>query len=252
MNIPKRNEASDAQPAARYAIIVQARVGSTRLPGKTLLPLNGRTVIEEVLARCCAVPGVDVVVCAIPDGSAQDELVAAVARTKAVVTRGSEKDVLARYISAAKAVAATHVMRITSDCPLIDPQLCRRVLDALTEPGAEYACNNMPRTFPHGLDCEAFTMAALLRAGQAADGPEDREHVTPWLRRNAVLGKTVVSGLDASVARHRWTLDYAEDHAFLNALFARLPKGVFGWRDVLAIVESEHEIARINACRAVG
>jgi spore coat polysaccharide biosynthesis protein SpsF len=249
---PKNGNLPDARSIARTAIVVQARVGSTRLPGKTLLPLNGHTVIEEVLARCGAVRGVDVVVCAMPVGPAQDELAAVVAKTKAVVTRGSEQDVLARYAAAAQEVGATHVMRVTSDCPLIDPKLCGEVFDALMESGAEYACNNMPRTFPHGLDCEAFTTAALLRAEREANEPLDREHVTPWLRRNASRAESVVSRFDASLARHRWTLDYPEDYAFLKAVFARLPKGIFVWRDALEVVEAEPELSRINAHHAVG
>ena len=145
------------------AIVVQARMGSTRLPGKVLKPLAGTTVLEEMLRRCRAIPGADIVVCAIPEDAADDPLIAPAKRAGAVVARGSASDVLSRYRKAADQVDADIVVRITSDCPLTDPSLCGEVIALREARGVDYAANNMPPGFPHGLDCEAFTAASLRR-----------------------------------------------------------------------------------------
>ena len=231
------------------AIIVQARMGSTRLPGKVLLPLAGHTVLEEVLRRCSAIPSADVVVCAIPEDASDDALVEPAARAGAVVARGSAGDVLQRYRRAADQVGADIVMRVTSDCPLIDPVLCGEVLALRAARGVDYAANNMPPGFPHGLDCEAFTAAALRRADDAARDPYQREHVTPWLRTHGSATRAALEGPGGEARDQRWTLDFPEDYAFLQAAFAALPGGTTSWRDALAAILARPGIATINAAR---
>jgi glutamate-1-semialdehyde 2,1-aminomutase/spore coat polysaccharide biosynthesis protein SpsF len=232
------------------AVIVQARTGSTRLPGKVLMSLGRHTVLEEVLDRCRRIPGADVVVCAIPEAAVDDVLIAPAERAGAVVVRGSETDVLGRYAKAAAAVGASTVMRVTSDCPLIDPQVCAEVLRLREREGADYASNALPSTFPHGLDCEAFTAAALTEAASKATVPYDREHVTPWLIRASHLKRSNYPSGDPSLARLRWTLDFPEDLAFLRAVFAALPPGgSAGMADVLAVIQRNPEIVEINAAR---
>lgn len=229
------------------AIIVQARVGSTRLPGKVLKPLGPHSVLEEVLERCGAVPGCDVVVCAIPDNSEDDALIPLAERAGAKVARGSAQDVLARYHAAAEMVGADVIMRVTSDCPLIDPQVCADVLALREANNADYACNNMPPSFPHGLDCEAFTADALRRAAAAAKEPEEREHVTPWIRTHAELRRFNLANPQGAGAEQRWTLDYPADYVFFTKLFDLLPQSTFlPWRDVLDIVTKHPDIAAIN------
>jgi spore coat polysaccharide biosynthesis protein SpsF len=230
------------------AIIVQARMGSTRLPGKVLMPLAGHTVLEEVLHRCRAIPGADTVVCAIPDDPADDALIAPATRAGAVVTRGSASDVLSRYRRAADAVGADIVMRVTSDCPLIDPALCGEVLALRAARGVDYAANNMPPGFPHGLDCEAFTAAALRRADDEARDPYAREHVTPWLRTHPTVTRAALPGPGGAVLDQRWTLDFPEDYAFFQAVFAKLPQNC-GWRDAVEMLDAHPEITTINAGR---
>lgn len=212
------------------------------------MPLRSKTVLEEVLRRCHAIPGADIVVCAIPDGPEDDPLVPVVERAGAVVTRGPVQDVLARYLAAAEAVTADIVMRVTSDCPLIDPQLCGKVLTMRAAENADYACNNMPPSFPHGLDCEAFATKALRRAATEAKKPEEREHVTPWLRTASDLRRANVVGPGGDATRHRWTLDYAEDYTFLSRLFALLPPApaIPSWRDVVDLLAARPELAAIN------
>lgn len=236
------------------AVIVQARMASTRLPGKVLKPLRNGTVLREVLRRCRAIPGVDFVCCAVPEDAANDPVVREAESCGAVVHRGHETDVLDRYTRAARALKADTVMRVTSDCPLIDPGLCGEVLGALRSEGAEYACNNMPPSFPHGLDCEAFTAAALERAFENARLPEEREHVTPWLRTRSDVRRAVVIGPGGDLTRQRWTLDYPEDYAFLVALFDLLAPApeIPGWRFVADLVAARPDLERINRDRRQG
>ncbi len=233
------------------AVIVQARFASTRLPGKVLRPIGGRPALASVLDRCGRIPGIDVVVCAVPDDRASDPVAAAARAAGAVVFRGAEHDVLDRYDRAARCVGATTVMRVTSDCPLVDPLLCGAVLAALGDVGVDYVCNNMPPLWPHGLDCEVFWAEHLARAALEAVDPYEREHVTPWLRRNAALRRVNIDGPGAGLERLRWTLDYPEDYAFFCALAAVLEKPFADatTQDVLAALSAHPELAAINGMR---
>ncbi len=231
------------------AAIVQARLGSTRLPGKVLMDLAGKPVLQHVLERCRQVPGIDVVVCAIPDAPDNAPLADLARHAGAEVFRGSETDVLARYIGAARAVDAQTVLRVTSDCPLIDPEVCGRVVRLLATSGADYASNITPRSFPQGLDCEALLASTL---DQAAKSPLalDHEHVTPWHRKASHIKRVNVLSGTPKLAELRWTLDFPEDLEFLRAVFARLRPGSRGrMNDVLEILRDHPELAAINECR---
>jgi spore coat polysaccharide biosynthesis protein SpsF (cytidylyltransferase family) len=234
------------------AAIVQARWASTRLPGKVLRPLRGRTVLAHVLGRAARIPGVDVVCCAVPDDVSSDPIAAEARAAGAVVFRGSETDVLGRYHGAAETVRANTVLRLTSDCPLLDPELCGRVLALLHERKADFATNNMPPSWPHGVDCEAFPAPVLARAAAEARAPYDREHVGPWMRREPGLLRVNVTGPGGPAARLRWTLDYPEDYDFLVALFAHLPAWphVASTAEIVALLDAHPEIVSLNAARA--
>ena len=238
--------------SARTAVIVQARYGSTRLPGKVLEEIAGHTVLEHVLHRCKAIRGVHVVCCATPASSESDPVARAAAEFGVAVYRGDEYDVLDRYYRAAQEIRADIVMRVTSDCPLIDPDICGDVLRLREQQSADYACNNMPRTSPHGLDCEAFTFAALQRAALEAKEPYSREHVTPWLRSNPYLVRANLQGHGGDDLR--WTLDYPEDLSFFRALFALLPPWpqIVPTAAIVQLLTKRPEIARINAHLHVG
>ncbi|MGE3866305.1 MAG: hypothetical protein AB7G04_05270, partial [Hyphomonadaceae bacterium] len=160
-------------------------------------------------------------------------------------------DVLARYAKAARAVRADLVMRVTSDCPLIDPALCGAVHDLLLSARGDYACNNMPPSWPHGLDCEIFPAQLLYAAEREAHDPYAREHVTPWLRRNPQLKRANLEGPGGARARMRWTLDYPEDLAFFRAVFARMGEAAAQapWEEIAALCEADPAIAAINAQR---
>lgn len=230
------------------AVIVQARFGSTRLRGKVLERLNGQTVLAEVLGRCAAIDRADVVCCAVPDQPDSDPVAAAAAAAGAVVFRGSEGDVLDRYCRAARHLGAEVVMRITSDCPLIDPQVCAAVLRLVSERGYDYACNNLPPSWPHGLDCEAVTTAWLARAAAEAAAPAEREHVTPFIRSHPGARRANLVGPGGTATLHRWTLDTGDDLAFLRKLWQKLPPGRSGWsfRVPEAIVAVDPELAAMG------
>ena len=236
---------------SKAVCIVQARMASTRLPGKVLLDLEGRTVLSRVLERCGAVPEIDAVCCATPEGADCDPVVAEAERCGVTVFRGSEKDVLDRYYGAAKTLQADFVLRVTSDCPLIDPVVCGRVLAEVMEDRTDYAVNNMPPSWPQGLDCEAFSFSLLERAAAEAATSFEREHVGFFMRRAPGVRQGNVAAEEENIGRHCWTLDEPDDYAFLQALFARLPTGPESWdyKVLLALVEADPDLAAMNADR---
>jgi spore coat polysaccharide biosynthesis protein SpsF len=203
--------------------IVQARMTSTRLPGKVLLDLAGRPVLARVVERLRACARVNEICLAITTNAADDPLEAFARQEKIAVVRGPEQDVLARYVAAARSTGADAVVRITSDCPLLDPEVTDRVIGALTVPTAvDYAANVLERTYPRGLDTEAFFLDTLLRIDRLATSAMAREHVTVFLRSERPdLFKTrhVRDRIDNSDLR--WTLDTPADLTFLRAVFER-------------------------------
>lgn len=234
-----------------FAVIVQARMGSSRLPGKVLQPIAGASALAWCLERCAAISNVDAVVCAIPEGAADDPVADEARRVGAMVVRGSGPDVLARYAKAAREVGAQTVMRVTSDCPFIDPEVAGAVRDLLADAGADYACNNLPPLWPHGLDCDVFPAALLLEADAKAREPYEREHVTPWLRAHPKLKKACLTGPGQGFERMRWTLDYAEDLLFFRAVAEALGHGdrTAGWREIASVCRADPRLLAINARR---
>ena len=233
----------------RFAVIVQARMGSTRLRGKVLEPLGRRTALARCLERCSRIEGLDELVCAIPHADADRPVAEEAARCGARIVRGSAGDVLSRYGDAARAARADVVMRVTSDCPLIDPDVCAVVRGALDASDVLYAANNLRTSFPHGLDCDVFPAERLYRAEREATDPYDREHVTPWLRRQRDGGQASVEWDGAPAADLRWTLDYPGDLAFFRALFELAGEAVAGWpwREIMAFCRQHPQLQAFNA-----
>jgi spore coat polysaccharide biosynthesis protein SpsF len=229
--------------------IVQARMGSSRLPGKILRDLNGRLVLAHVLTRARAVPGIDQVCCAIPDDPANDVVATIAAKLGAVICRGPEADVLKRYLTAARATNAQVVMRVTSDCPLLDPVVSSQVLDDFLTGGADYVSNVDPPSWPKGLDTEVFSRDALELAADRATDAYDREHVTPWLQRAPGVVRRNVALAGGDFGKWRWTLDYEEDLTFMQAVLARMKplSNLPGFEEIRSVVEMHPEIAAINA-----
>ncbi len=223
----------------RNAAIIQARMSSSRLPGKVLMNLGSQPVLAWCVRAARAIPGLDGVAVATSVETGDDAVAAWCQREGILCIRGSLTDVLGRYVSAARQLQADTLMRLTADCPLLDPEVCGQVLKAVHETGADYANNTSPRSWPHGLDCEAFTADALYTADTHADTPYDREHVTPYIymhpdRFRLANVPCPVPGLSTE----RWTLDYPQDYAFLARLAPHLPEGrPPGYREVLDVLE---------------
>ncbi len=233
----------------RTVVIVQARFNSTRLPGKVLLDLSGRTVLSRVLERCKAIKAADAVCCAVPDAADSDSVAEEAGRAGVTVFRGSEHDVLARFHGAAQMMNADVVLRVTSDCPLLDPAICSEVIRLRTNTGAAYACNNMPVTWPHGLDCEAVPFEWLGRAFHEAVDSFQREHVMPFIRSHKEAVTANLPSPDPALSSHRWTLDTPRDLGFMRAILKRLPEGEehWNWQAPLAVVEADSTLSALNA-----
>jgi spore coat polysaccharide biosynthesis protein SpsF (cytidylyltransferase family) len=234
----------------RVVCVVQARMTSTRLPGKVLLPLGGRPVLDHVVTRCRRARRVDEVVVAAPDLPSSVPIEEACARMGVRFVGGPEHDVLERYLVAVEVTSADVVVRVTSDCPLIDPvfiEVCLSefLASATTDAPYDYFCNVEPRRLPRGLDVEVFTAAALRTAASDATSSVEREHVTATLRTS---GKFRTGGLllNRDFSDLRWTLDTPEDLAMFERLFAAAD-GELDFATALALVRSEPSIAALNA-----
>jgi spore coat polysaccharide biosynthesis protein SpsF len=217
--------------------VIQARMGSTRLPGKVLLPLLGEPVLVHVVRRVSRASRVDTTVVATTTDAADDQIESLAAAQGWPLVRGSQEDLLDRYLLAARTFDAECVVRVTSDCPLVDPLLIDSVIVALAGSGADYASNTLPpRMYPRGLDVEAFTRAALERAGREDHDPARREHATPYLYDNPDLFRLIAVPGAADHSEHRWTLDTPEDYTLIGQIYRALGNDTFGWTEALALV----------------
>jgi len=227
--------------------ILQARMGSTRLPGKVLKDLDGETVLARVLTRVKRAAAIGEVLVATSDEPGDDVIVTECTRLDTRVFRGDENDVLDRYYRAAQFSKAEIVVRITADCPLIDPQITDKTINEFIKERPDYASNALIRTYPRGLDTEVFSFQALECAWREASESYQRAHVTPYIYQHperfkvlAVQGEKDYSGL-------RWTLDTDEDLEFLRAVYARFAgRDDFGWQDLLGLLEREPGLSLIN------
>lgn len=223
-------------------------MGSTRLPSKVLMDLGGDTVLARVVRRVRRVALVEQIVIATSTSEKDDAILTECARIQAQCFRGSEPDVLDRYYRCAESYAAAVVVRITADCPVIDPELVDLTIRAFLKHPCDYASNALVSTYPRGLDAEVFTMAALHRAWSAARKPYEREHVTPYLYEHPELFRLVSVKADADYSQYRWTLDTAEDLELLRTIYTSFGnRDDFGWREVLRLMQLQPELAQINA-----
>jgi spore coat polysaccharide biosynthesis protein SpsF len=231
----------------RNVAIIQARTGSSRLPRKVLLPLLGAPMLTRVVRRVTRASRVDATIVATTTASSDDAIVALAEREGWLVARGSETDLLDRYVQVARAQAATTVIRITSDCPVIDPELVDDVVAALADGSFDYASNSLePRTYPRGLDVEAMTMAALEQAWREDDDPGSREHATPYIYRHRELFRLGRVASPVDLSGHRWTVDTPEDYELIRRIYDRLGRDDFSWRDVLAEIERQPALSDLN------
>jgi spore coat polysaccharide biosynthesis protein SpsF (cytidylyltransferase family) len=215
-------------------VVVQARMGSTRLPGKVLADVAGRPLLAFLLERLAALPWDRVV--ATSDLRRDNAVADAATAAGVAVVRGPEQDVLARFDQAMEAYGPDLVVRVTADCPLSDPTLITAAVAQQKATGADYVSNSVVRTFPDGLDVEVVRAPVLRQAVVEATDPFDREHVTPFVYRHPERFSHEVLRNDVDLSAERWTVDTADDLEFVRSVVARLGNTTsFGWRDVLAV-----------------
>ena len=204
--------------------ILQARLSSSRLPGKVLAPLAGAPMILRQIERVRRARRIDRLVVATSDQASDDGLAAVVAAAGVDVHRGPLDDVLARFIGALAAFGpADHVVRLTADCPLADPAVIDATIDGVLKAGADYGSNTPPhRTFPKGLDVECMTAETLQRAADLAASPEEHEHVTWGIYHHPELYRLAYFSQAADEGDVRWTVDYPRDFEFVSAVYEGL------------------------------
>jgi spore coat polysaccharide biosynthesis protein SpsF len=232
------------------AAIVQARMGSSRLPGKTLADVAGQPMLARHVARVRRIPGVERVIIATTDKPADEPILRFADDHHLLASRGSEEDVLDRVYQAARRYHVATVVRVSPDCPLIDPAVSGQVLARLLDArGAlDYVSNTQPPTFPDGLDTEAFTFDALARAWREATAPSDREHVTPYIWRQGDRFRLANVIHDPDLSARRWTVDTAADLAFVREIHARLGglAETAGLDEILTLLRRHPELEAIN------
>lgn len=251
----------------RVVAIIQGRMGSTRLPGKILADIAGQPMLQRVFVRTSRASMVHETTFATTIDPSDDPVAEYCDFSGIPFTRGSLYDVLNRYYQAAMDAKGEVVVRITADCPVIDPVLIDDVVHTLLEDGYDFACNRLPppwhRTYPIGLDVEACTFQALERAWKEAREPQHREHVMPYFyegveleRRSRTLeAGTSPRGFRVALLHHttdygdyRWTVDTAEDLEFIRQVYARFyGRDDFTWKEMLDLVHDEPKLMQINS-----
>jgi spore coat polysaccharide biosynthesis protein SpsF len=233
----------------RTVAIIQARVGSTRLPGKVLLDLCGKTVLGRVVERTSRMTRIKDLVVATSNLETDDAVEDECRRLGVACFRGSEDDVLDRFRGAAQALGAEQCVRITADCPLIDPQVSDDIVAQFeaADPPVDYASNKIPQSFPRGLDTEVFTREALERSAKWAKKPYHRTHVTAYMYQTPELFTVLSVVSDVDRADWRWTIDTPEDLAFVRSVYERFERrSDFTWLDVVKLIENEPSLADLN------
>jgi spore coat polysaccharide biosynthesis protein SpsF len=234
----------------KVVAFIQARMSSRRLPGKVLALIAGEPMLAQVLARACQARTVAEtwVLTSVDEG---DDPIENLCHERGVPCfRGSLDDVLDRFVQAARAADPEIIVRLTADCPLLDPEVIDRTVRILmNESEVVYAATRMPerRTFPVGIDVEAFRREALERAADVALDRYQREHVTPWFYDGSQADPIVHVQAEVDLGSHRWTVDTPEDLAFIRALWPKVPSNQTGYRQIAAIVDAHPELRSLNA-----
>lgn len=232
------------------AIIVQARMTSTRLPGKVLKTVMNKPLLAYQIERLKRVQHADGIVLAITTNSADDVLGHFASEQGVTCFRGSELDVLGRYYNAALSVGAQTVVRITSDCPLIEPAIVDQIIQTFRcSADVDYVSNTLTRTYPRGLDVECFSFAALKRACLEATENYQREHVTPYIYQNKKHFRVLEVLSEVDYSSCRWTVDTDEDYQLIKLIIENLycVNPAFSWHDVLKLLQLHPTWAIINA-----
>ncbi|MDX2212940.1 MAG: glycosyltransferase family protein [Oculatellaceae cyanobacterium bins.114] len=238
----------------KTAAIIQARMGSTRLPGKVMKSLCGKTVLSHVITRVKACSLVDEIIVATTTSDDAEAIVLEAEKAGVNWFRGSEDNVLERYYLAAQHYQVDLIVRVTSDCPLFDPEVLESLLDyfhMMTDVGLfiDYTSNTLTRSYPIGLDAEVFTFSTLENAYNNATKPYEKEHVTPYIYQHPEIFALHNQHYDEDLSSYRWTLDTPEDFQFIEAVYQALyqPDRLFTMDDILELLEKNPSLTQINA-----
>jgi len=230
----------------KVVAIIQARMGSTRLPGKILAEIEGHPMLWQVARRVQAAKTVEKIVVATTT-ERSDDIVEAFCREHGLnCFRGSEKDVLDRYYRAAREYNAHAVVRITSDCPLIDPEIVDRTVRSFLQERPDYASNSLACGYPRGLDTEVMSLSVLETAWREATADYQRAHVTPFFYENPERFKILPITAEEEYSALRWTVDRPEDLEFIRAIYSRFRNGDFRFKEILRLLDREPALAEIN------
>ena len=240
----KKNQNSKSKIVA----IIQARIVSTRLPGKVLLDVEGKPMLWHVIERLRRARQLDEIILAIPDTKENDVLEEFAKENNLKYFRGPEEDVLSRYYLAAKSFGADTIVRITSDCPLVAPEVVDRVVRECLKSGADYTSNILKRTYPKGLDVEVFTFEALEKSFQEAKAGAEKEHVTLYIREHPEKFRRTNVENDRDLSRFRWTVDEKEDLEFVQEVYKKLfQEGkIFSMKEIIDLLRKEPKLVEIN------
>lgn len=234
------------------AAVIQARMGSTRLPGKTVAEVCGKPLLQHLIERVRVSHFIEDVIIATTTKVQDDVLVEFAGRLGLKCFRGSEEDVLDRIYKAAQHYGVDSVVRVTPDCPLMDPHILDKIIEVYLSGNYDYVSNTLFCTYPDGLDVEVFSFPALHRAWQEAQLPSEREHVTPYLRK---LSRFRIFNVESSVnlAHFKWSVDNAGDLKFVRAVYERLynDKKIFHLEDVLRLIDDQPELGKLNILSVV-
>jgi len=236
-------------PSMKTVAIIQARTGSSRLPGKILLDIAGQPMLSHVVQRAKLATNLDEVVVATTTGAEDDAVEYLCQQSGWDYYRGDEHDVLDRYYQAATKADADHVVRITADCPLIDAGVIDLVVSEYRNciDQVDYVSDFIPeRTFPRGLDVEVFSMKALHEIWSTVSSPELREHVTLAFYKNPQTYRLKGVNNPRDYSQHRWTVDTADDLKLIRTIFKHMECNNFGWLEALAACEAHPGWAAIN------
>lgn len=236
----------------KHVIIIQARMTSTRLPGKVLMDISGSPMLEHQLRRLMNCTKVDEMIVATTANPSDDPIAELADRVGVGCFRGSEHDVLGRFVRASQMTKADVIVRITGDCPLIDPLITDKVINDLVAHSGEcdYVSNTIQRTYPRGLDVEAFFSDTLFRVNRLAKSDLAREHVTTFIyveRPDLFLIRSITDHEDNSV--QRWTVDTYADLEFVRKIYAdlNLNEYIASYQQILAYVQARSELGEINS-----
>jgi len=235
----------------KVVAIIQARMSSSRLPGKVMQLIGGKPMLQWVIERACLASTVDEVMVATTIDPSDDALFDFCRQHSYQVYRGSLFDVLDRFYNAALLATAQIVVRITADCPLLDPGLVDETVSLLVRENADFAANRLPppwkRTFPIGLDVEVVKFASLERAWKEAKEPFEREHVMPYLYDLKDRFKVSILDNDTDYGSLRWTVDTPQDLEKIRKIVDFLPTDhTFSWKDILEVSRRYPEIEELT------